>query len=43
MMFMTWMFCFAEDNKIISAIENIITESEYKKTDFEHTSGSQGV
>jgi hypothetical protein len=43
MMFMIWMFCFAENNKIISAMENIITESECKKKDFEHTSGSQGL
>jgi hypothetical protein len=27
---MTWMFCFAEDNKIISGIENTITEPDWK-------------
>jgi hypothetical protein len=29
-MFIAWMFCFLEDNKIISAIENAITESDWK-------------
>jgi hypothetical protein len=29
-MFMTWMFCFAEDNTIISGIENTITEPDWK-------------
>jgi hypothetical protein len=29
-MFMTWMFCFAENNKIISGIENTITETDWK-------------
>ena len=29
-MFMTWIFCFAEDNKIISGIENTITEPDWK-------------
>jgi hypothetical protein len=31
-MFITWMFCFAEDNEIISGIENTITEPDWKKT-----------
>ena len=30
-MFITWMFCFAEDNKIISGIENTIMEPDWKK------------
>ena len=38
-MFMTWMFCFAEDNKIVSGIDNTITEPDSIKTDFQHTSG----
>jgi hypothetical protein len=39
-MFIAWMFCFLEDNKIISAIENAITQSDWKKkTDFQHTLG----
>jgi hypothetical protein len=29
-MFMTWMFCFVEDNKIISGIEKTITETDWK-------------
>jgi hypothetical protein len=28
------MFCFLEDNKIISAIENAITQSDWKKNRF---------
>ena len=31
-MFVVWMFCFADDNKIISGIENTITEQDRKKT-----------
>jgi len=30
-MFITWVFCFAEDNKIISGIENTFTELDGKK------------
>jgi hypothetical protein len=37
------MFCFVEDNKIISAIENTITEQDWKKKDFQHTSGLSEV
>jgi hypothetical protein len=32
-MFVVWMFGFADDNKIISGIENTITEQDRKKTD----------
>jgi hypothetical protein len=41
-MFLTWMFCFVEDNKVISTIEKAITEPD-KKKDFHHTSGCLGV
>ena len=30
-MFLTWMFCFVEDNKVISTIEKAITEPDKKK------------
>ena len=41
---MTWMFCFAEDNKLISGTENTITELDWKKKeDFQHNSGCQGL
>jgi hypothetical protein len=33
------MFYFAEDNKIISCIENTNTEKKGKKRDFQNTSG----
>jgi hypothetical protein len=33
-MFNTWMFCFVEDNKIISSIEKTITETNWKKRIF---------
>jgi hypothetical protein len=33
-MFITWICCFAEDNKITSDIENTITELDWKKRDF---------
>ena len=36
------MFCFVEDNKVISTIEKAITEPD-KKKDFHHTSGCLGV
>jgi len=36
------MFYSAEDNKIISGIENTTTEPDEKNTDFQHTSGCQG-
>jgi hypothetical protein len=42
-MFMTWMFCLAEDNKIISGIENTITNRTEKYQDFQPTSTSQGL
>ena len=32
--FNTWIFCFAEDSKIISGIENTLTESYWKKNWF---------
>ena len=41
-MFLTWMFCFVEDNKVISTIEKAITEPD-KEKDFHHTSGCHGV
>jgi hypothetical protein len=31
-MFVVWMFCFAEDNKIISGMDNTITEQDWRKT-----------
>jgi hypothetical protein len=34
---------FAEDNKIISGIENTITEQDWKKTEFQHNSVCQGL
>jgi hypothetical protein len=37
------MFCFAEDNKIISGIENTITGPDGKQSDFQQTSGCQGL
>jgi hypothetical protein len=42
-MFITWMFCFAEDNKIISGIENTIMEPDWKNMEFQHTSSCQGL
>jgi hypothetical protein len=36
------MFYFAEDDNIISDIENTITEPDLQ-TDFQHTSGCQGL
>ena len=42
-MFITWMFCFAEDKKIISSIENTITEPDWKTPHFQHTSECQGL
>jgi hypothetical protein len=42
-MFITWMFCFAEDNKIISGIENTIMEPDWKNTEFQYTSSCQGL
>jgi hypothetical protein len=43
-MLKTWMFSFAEDNKLISSIENTITEPDWKKTmHFHHISGCQGL
>jgi hypothetical protein len=42
-MFKSGMFCFAENNKIISGIENTDTKLDWKKKpDFQHTSGCQG-
>jgi hypothetical protein len=38
-MFITWMFSFAEDNKIISGIENTMSEQEWKKTQILWLSG----
>ena len=40
-MFMTWMFFFSEINKIISGIENTITEPDWQNIVFHHTSGCQ--
>ena len=37
------MCCSTEDNKIVSGIENTITEPDYKNTDFQHISGCQGL
>ena len=37
------MFCFVEDDKIVSAIVNTITELEWKKKDIKHTSGGHGL
>jgi hypothetical protein len=34
---------FAEDNKIISGIENTITEQDWEKTEFQHNSVCQGL
>ena len=33
-MFITWMFCFAEDNRIISCIDNTITVPDWRKRIF---------
>ena len=43
MIFMTWMFCFTEDNKIISRIENTITETDWTKNGFSIQFRSSGV
>jgi hypothetical protein len=42
-MFITWMFCFAEDKKIISSIENTITEPDWKKKTFSTHFGMSGI